>query len=228
MTPLLIGFGATGIRAMKHQLIAATGSITAIAVGDEAAVATLGALQSRHTLHSVRLQVPAELYRTRGWRPIFDHNVLGLFATLRPLLLTPRMVALYAELGTLESGGAAALFAREITGMRLGHQIIANLFKPVTENGAQVTYLADTQLFTLGHCAMSMQIVAEDHLMRSSVTSAGFGFADAAAVVMWNEHLERAQLLLEASANQRRTEIGLVAMNGTRVQREVKVVVGGR
>ncbi len=64
--------------------------------------------------------------------------------------------------------------------------------------------------------------------MRSSVTSAGFGFADAAAVVMWNEHLERAKLLLEASANQRRTEIGLVAMNGTRVQREVKVVVGGR
>ncbi len=75
-----------------------------------------------------------------------------------------QLVALYAELGTLESGGVAALFARELAAMRIGHQIIANLFKPVTENGAAVTYLADTQLFTLGHCAMSLQIVAEDHL----------------------------------------------------------------
>ena len=59
MTPLLIGCGAAGIRAMKHQLIAASEPLVAIAVGDEASVATLGALQGRHTLHSVRLQVPA-------------------------------------------------------------------------------------------------------------------------------------------------------------------------
>jgi len=71
--------------------------------------------------------------------------------------------------------------------------------------------------------------VAEDRLTRSGASGeAGFGFADAAAVVMWNEHLERAKLLIEASANQRRTEIGLVAMNGLRVAREAKLVAGGR
>ncbi len=228
MTPLLMGFGAAGIRAMKHQLIAAAAPMAAIAVGDDVSLASLNALKSRHPLHCAWLNLPAELHKTRGWRPIFDNNVLGLFETLRPLLLTPRMIAVYAELGTLESGGVAALFAREIAAMRLGHQLIANLFKPVTDNGARVTYLADTQLFSLSHCAMSLQIVAEDYLTRSTGAGGGFGFADAAAVVMWNEHLERAKLLLEASANQRRTEIGLVAMNGTRVQREAKVVVNGR
>lgn len=229
MTPLLIGFGAAGIRAMKHQLIAAPAAVAAIAVGDDTSLASLNTLKGRHPIHSAWLNLPAELRRNKGWRPIFDNNVMGLFETLRPLLQTPRMIAVYAELGTLESGGVAALFARELAAMRIGHQIIANLFKPVTENGALVTYLADTQLFTLSHCAMSMQIVAEDHLSRSGVSGdAGFGFADAAAVVMWNEHLERAKLLIEASANQRRTEIGLVAINGLRVPREAKLVVGGR
>jgi len=229
MTPLLIGFGAAGIRAMKHQLIAAPAAMAAIAVGDDASLASLNTLRSRHPIHSAWLKLPAEMHRTKGWRPIFDNNVMGLFETLRPLLQMPRMIAVYAELGTLESGGVAALFARELAAMRIGHQIIANLFKPVTENGAAVTYLADTQLFTLGHCALSLQIVAEDRLTRSGASGeAGFGFADAAAVVMWNEHLERAKLLIEASANQRRTEIGRVAINGSRVQREAKTVVGGR
>jgi hypothetical protein len=41
-------------------------------------------------------------------------------------------------------------------------------------------------------------------------------------VVLWNEHLERASLLLDATANQRRTEIGLVAMNGERIKRSGK------
>lgn len=229
MTPLLIGFGAAGIRAMKHQLIAAPAAMAAIAVGDDPSLASLNTLQGRHPIHSAGLNLPAELHRTKGWRPIFDNNVMGLFETLRPLLSAPRMIAVYAELGTLESGGVAALFARELAAMRIGHQIIANLFKPVTENGAAVTYLADTQLFTLSHCALSLQIVAEDHLTRSGVSGdAGFGFADAAAVVMWNEHLERSKLLIEASANQRRTEIGLIAMNGLRVPREAKVLLGGR
>ena len=225
MTPLLMGFGSAGIRAMKHQLIAAPAATAAIAVGDDTALATLSALRERHPLHFVRLKLAPDLGRTKGWRAGFEREVMDLFGRLRLQLLTPQMIALYAELGTLESGGVAALFAREVSGLRIGHQIVANLFKPVAANGAAVTYLADTQLFALGHCAMSMQIVAEDHLSRSGT---GFGFADAAAVVMWNEHLERARLLLEAGANQRRTEIGLVAMNGTRVQREAKVLVGGR
>ena len=232
MTPLLIGFGAAGIRAMKHQLIAAPAAMAAIAVGNDIALASLDTLKARHSIHGAWINLPPELRNTKGWRPIFDHNVMGLFETLRPLLSAPRMIVVYAELGTLESGGVAALFARELAAMRIGHQIIANLFKPVTENGAAVTYLADTQLFTLGHCAMSLQIVAEDRLTRygasGGMADAGFGFADAAAVVMWNEHLERAKLLVEASANQRRTEIGLVAMNGSRVQRESKTVVGIR
>ena len=235
MTPLLIGFGAAGIRAMKHQLIAAPAAMAAIAVGNDIALASLDTLKARHSIHGAWINLPPELHHTKGWRPIFDNNVMSLFETLRPLLSAPRMIVVYAELGTLESGGVAALFARELAAMRIGHQIIANLFKPVTENGAAVTYLADTQLFTLGHCAMSLQIVAEDRLTRSTASAAssaagdvGFGFADAAAVVMWNEHLERAKLLVEASANQRRTEIGLVAMNGSRVQRESKTVVGIR
>jgi len=225
MTPLLMGFGAAGIRAMKHQLIAAPAATAAIAVGDDVALASLGTLKGRHPIHSAWFNLPADLRQTKGWRPIFEHNTLGLFQTLRPLLAAPRLIALYAELGTLDSGGVAALFAREIAALHLGHQIVANLFKPVIGNGADVTYLADTQLFTLGHCAMSLQIVAEDHLTRHG-EAGGFGFADAAAVVMWNEHLERAKLLVEAAANQRRTEIGLVSMNGARVRREAKAATG--
>lgn len=225
MTPLLIGFGAAGVRAMKHQLVAAQEGTAAIAIGDDAALTSLEALKGRHVLHCARMTPIPDPALGPGWRQAFEQQALGLFGALRPLLLAPRMIALYAELGTLDSGGVAALFARELTALRVGHQLVANLFKPVTANGAAVTYLADTQLFTLGHCAMSLQIVAEDHLSRSG---SGFGFTDAAAVVMWNEHLQRAALLLEAGANQRRTEIGLVAMNGARVQREAKVVVGGR
>ncbi|HWY24799.1 MAG TPA: hypothetical protein VNX47_07760 [Nevskia sp.] len=219
MTPLLIGFGDAGIRAMKHQLVAARGETAAIAVGDDEAVGLLSPLRGRHPIHSAWLSLPHGLVSTRGWRMIFERTVLGLFETLRPLLQQPRMIVLYAELGALESGGTAALFAREITRMHKGHQLIANLMKPVPFNGAELTYLADVQLFTLGHCAMSMQIVAQE---RPGAAGKGFGYADAAAVVMWNEHLERAQLLLEATANQRRTEIGLVAMNGERVRRESK------
>src|SRR5581483_2469710 len=100
-----------------------------------------------------------------------------------------------------------------------GHQLIANLMKPVPFNGAEITYLADTQLFTIGHCAMSMQIVAQE---QPGAAGKGFGYADAAAVMLWNEHLERAQMLLDVSANQRRTEIGLVAINGERVERKIK------
>jgi hypothetical protein len=225
MTPLLIGFGAVGIRAMKHQLSAASAATAAVAVGDDAALASLGTLKSRHPIHRAWLKLPADLGQTKGWRPIFEHNVLGLYQTLRPLLSAPRLIGLYAELGALESGGTAALFAREIAEMRLGHQVIANLFKPVTGNGAAVTYLADTQLFTLSHYALSLQIVAEDHLTRQG-EAGGFSFADATAVMMWNEHLERAGLLVEAAANQRRTEIGLVAINGSRVRREAKAMAG--
>jgi hypothetical protein len=216
MTPLLIGCGAAGIRAMKHQLVAARGDTAAIAVGDDEAVATLHALRSRHSIHSAWLSLPPGLKDTRGWRMIFERTVLGLFETLRPLLQQPRMIVLYAELGSLDSGGVAALFAREITRLHKGHQLIANLMRPVPFNGTKLTYQADTQLFSIGHCAMSMQIVAQE---RPSAAANGFGYADAAAVVMWNEHLERAQLLLDASANQRRTEIGLVAINGERVKK---------
>jgi hypothetical protein len=215
MKPLLIGCGSAGIRAMKHQLVAARGETAAIAVGDDEAVATLSALRGRHPIHAAWLSLPHGLNGTRGWRMIFERTVLGLFETLRPLLQQPRLIALYAELGALESGGVAALFAREITRLHKGHQLIANLMKPVPFNGAELTYLADTQLFTLGHCALSMQIVAQER----PGSAKGFGYADAAAVVMWNEHLERAQLLLEATANQRRTEIGLVAINGERVRK---------
>lgn len=216
MTPLLIGCGAAGIRAMKHQLVAARGEMAAIAVGDDEAVSTLSALRARHPIHSGWLSLPHGLVSTRGWRMIFERTVLGLFETLRPLLQQPRMIVLYAELGQLESGGVAALFAREITRLHKGHQIVANLLKPVPFNGAEITYLADLQLFTIGHCAMSLQIVAQE---RPSTAGKGFGYADAAAVVMWNEHLERAQLLLDATANQRRTEIGLVSMNGERIKK---------
>jgi hypothetical protein len=216
MTPLLIGCGAAGIRAMKHQLVAARGEIAAIAVGDDEAIATLHALRPRHSIHSAWLNLPAAIKATRGWRMIFERTVLGLFETLRPPLQQSRMVVLYAELGALESGGVAALFAREITRMHKGHQLIANLMKPVPFNGAKLTYQADVQLFTIGHCAMSMQIVAQE---RPSAAGKGFGYADAAAVVMWNEHLERARLLLDATANQRRTEIGLVSINGERVKK---------
>jgi hypothetical protein len=218
MTPLLIGFGAAGIRAMKHQLVAARGEMPAIAVGDDEAAAQLSALRGRHPIHSACLSLPHGLNATRGWRMIFERTVLGLFETLRPLLQRPRMIVIYAELGALDSGGVAAVFAREITRMHKGHQLIANLMKPVPFNGAELTYLADTQLFTISHCAMSMQIVAQEQPSAGK----GFGYADAAAVVLWNEHLERAQLLLDVSANQRRTEIGLVAINGERVERNVK------
>ena len=50
MTPLLMGFGAAGIRAMKHQLIAAAAPMAAIAVGDDVSLASLNALKSRHPL----------------------------------------------------------------------------------------------------------------------------------------------------------------------------------
>lgn len=218
MTPLLIGCGAAGIRAMKHQLVAARGETAAIAVGDDEAVSTLSALRGRHPIHAAWLSLPHGLVSTSGWRMIFERTVLGLFETLRPLLQQPRMIVLYAELGALESGGVAALFAREITRLHKGHQIVANLLKPVPFNGAEITYLADLQLFTIGHCAMSMQIVAQERLT-ANAAGKGFGYADAAAVVMWNEHLERAQLLLDATANQRRTEIGLVSMNGERIKK---------
>ncbi len=219
MTPLLIGFGAAGIRAMKHQLVAARSEMAAIAVGDDEATAQLSALRGRHPIHSAWLSLPHGLNATRGWRMIFERTVLGLFETLRPLLQQPRMIVVYAELGALESGGVAAVFAREITRMHKGHQLIANLMKPVPFNGAELTYLADTQLFTIGHCAMSIQMVAQE---QPSAAGRSFGYADAAAVMLWNEHLERAQLLLDVSANQRRTEIGLVAINGERVERKVK------
>ncbi len=227
MTPLLMGFGAAGIRAMKHQLAAAPSATAGIAVGDDAALASLNALKSRHPLHGAWLNLPADLCKNQGWRAIFDHNVMSLFETLRPLLTAPRMISIYAELGTLESGGVAALFARDIAALGLGHKLIANLFRPVVRNGAEVTYLADTQLFTLSHCAMSLQVVTEDHLGRQDRGSE-FDFADVAAVVMWSEHLERSKLLVEAAANQRRTEIGLVAMNGARVSREARVAVNAR
>lgn len=216
MTPLLMGFGAAGIRAMKHQLVAARSATAAIAVGDDEALASLAALRGRHSIHGVGLSLPHGLETTRGWRNIFERTTLGLFATLRPLLQQPRMVALYAELGTLDSGGVAALFARELKALGAGHQIVANLLKPVPAPGDTVSgFLADVQLFMLGHCALSLQIVTCDG---SSQTGRGtFGYADAAAVVMWNEHLERAGVLLQAGANQRRTEIGLIAMNGQRV-----------
>src|SRR5438309_1651795 len=129
------------------------------------------------------------------------------------------MVAVHAELGPLDSGGVAALFARELKAMNAGHQIVANLMKPLPAGGMSTSFLADVQLFMLSHCALSMQIVAEDTSSHSN--RAGFGYADAAAVVMWNEHMERAELLLQAGANQRRTEIGLVAMNGVRMPKAV-------
>jgi len=120
--------------------------MAAIAVGDDVSLASLNALKTASA--ALRLaQCAGRIAQDPGLAADFDNNVLGLFETLRPLLLTPRMIAVYAELGTLESGGVAALFAREIPPCAW-----ASAHRQPVQAGdrqrAKVTYLADTQLFT--------------------------------------------------------------------------------